>query len=229
MKQQEIIDSIKKTIDKARIEDRYSLFEFDCIKKVLQDENNLKNKSNNIYEIVREWDEISNIQYNTGVLLNEFIEDPKVVLAMHRTKFDYEEINNYKHNNDLENIMCNGLYNNGHANAVGGAVQVGIPDVSLTMTPINGLSGIINLISRYRGSNTTVIAVLDKEYVTDDLEIKPNMENKIYDYHNGFYYIKPKYIVGAIIKDIENYDTFYLRDEILENRYKLDNDKKVHL
>ena len=22
------------------------------------------------------------------------------------------------------------------------------------------------------------------EYVTDDLEIKPNMENKIYDYHN---------------------------------------------
>lgn len=222
---EDIKNSINKIVDKARIEDRYSLFEFDCVKKSMQNPNTI----NDIYKLIKDWDEISNIQYNTGVLLNELIEDPDVVVAIHRTKFKYKKYDSYKHNEDLENIMCNGLYNNGHTNAVGGAVQNGIPDVALTMTPIEGIAGIINLVGRYRGSNTTVIAVLPKDYVTDNLENKTNMENKIYDYHDGFYYIKPKYIVGAIIKDIDNYDTFYLRNEILENRYKLDNDKKVHL
>ena len=203
---EDIKNSINKIVDKARIEDRYSLFEFDCVKKSMQNSNII----NDIYKLIKDWDDISNIQYNTGVLLNELIEDPDVVVAIHRTKFEYKKYDSYKHNEDLENIMCNGLYNNGHANAVGGAVQDGIPDVALTMTPIDGIAGIINLVGRYR-------------------ENKTNMENKIYDYHNGFYYIKPKYIVGAIIKDIDNYDTFYLRNEILENRYKLDNDKKVHL
>ena len=226
MTREEIINKINKRKDLAKMQDRYSLFEFDCVKNSLSNNNALET----IYNLLEEWDDISNIQYNTGVLLNELIEDPHVILAIHRTKFKYQKFDSYKHNEDLENIMCNGLYNNGHANAVGGtAVQDGIPDVALTMTPVSGIAGIINLVSIYKGSNTTVIAAFPREYVTDDLENKVNMENKIYDYHNGFYYIKPKYLVGAIIKDIDNYDTFYLRDEILENRYKLDNDKKVHL
>lgn len=232
MTKEELRNKIYKKIDLARVEDRYSLFEFDCVKKKFFNDFTNTDAIESLYDLLEGWDSSSRIPYNTGVLLNELIEDKNIVPAIHRTKFKYTNIGDYKHNDDLENIMQNGLYNNGHANAVGGtAVQDGIPDVLLTMTPLRNISGIINLVGRLRGSNTTVIAAFPKELVTEDLENKRGMETSLYDYHDSFYYIKPEYIVGALIKDNDRskLDAFYLKNEILENRYKLDNDKNSHI
>ena len=99
--------------------------------------------------------------------------------------------------------MCNGLINNGHINATGGGVFLNeAPDVALTMTPFRGISGIINLAGSYKGNNTAVIAAFPKDLVTEDLENKENKENQIYMIIMvDFDYIKPEYIVGALIKD----------------------------
>lgn len=232
MTKEELRNKINKKIDLARVEDRYSLFEFDCVKEKFFSDFTNSDVMESLYDLLEEWDNNSRIPYNTGILLNELIEDKNIVPAIHRTKFQYTNIGEYKHNDDLENIMYNGLYNNGHANAQGGGVILkGTPDVLLTMTPLRGISGIINLVGTLHGSNTTVIAAFPKELVTEDLENKRGMETSIYDYHDSFYYIKPEYIVGALIKDNDKskLDAFYLKNEILENRYLIDNDKNSHI
>lgn len=223
MTKKQINDKVEKIIQNALVNDRFSLYMFDCIKNIIFDPNKPDDQIEFIYDTLKYWDENSHIPYETGRLLNELEQDDTIEPAIHRTYFRYETINNYKHNESLEDIMCNGLINNGHINAIGGGVFLNeVPDVALTMTPFRGISGIINLAGSYKGNNTTVIAAFPKDLVTEDLENKENKENQIYDHHGNFDYIKPKYILGALIKNKTGLDTFYLKNEVLENRYNLD-------
>ena len=224
MTKQEIISNIEKRIDNAKVNDRFSIFMFNCVKDKVFDENIKDDYLEMLYDILEPWDDQCKLPYNTGVLLNELEQDNTIIPTVHRTFFKYEDINGYKHNNDLDDIMCNGLINQGHTNATGGpAVEEGAPNLSLTMTDIKDIGGILNIIASYRGSNTTIVAAFPKTIV--DKNLTNLNDNEIYDIHNGYYYIKPKYILGALIKNDNNLDSFYLKNEILERRYNLDNDK----
>ena len=226
MTRQKINEKVEKIIQKALVNDRFSLYMFDCVKDIIFDPSRTEEQAETVFDMLEFWDENSHIPYETGRLLNELEQDDTIEPAIHRTYFRYEPINGYQHNEDLEDIMCNGLINYGHANAVGGAAFLNKePDVALTMTPFRGITGIINLAGSYKGNNTTIIAAFPKSIVDEDLYNKNNKENEIYDHHGKFNYIKPKYILGALIKNKNDLDTFYLKSEILENRYNLGNKK----
>ena len=220
MTRKEILNEIEVKINKAKVHDKYSIFMYDCIKKVFYDNRNDSTKLEILYDTLNSWEDYNNIPYDIGFLLNSLEQDKKNTVAIHRTRFEYKNINNFPYDSKLVDIMTNGLINYGHNNAIGGSAFLNtIPNLSLTMTSLEGISGIINLVASYRSNNTTIIMVFPNNLVDSELGIKNNKENEIYDYKNKKYYVKPKYIIGALIKNNNNLDKFYSKDEILNKIY----------
>ena len=218
MTKKQIYNDIEKRIDKAKVEDKYSLFMFDCVKKVLKKDPEL------VYDTIVGWDDICSISYEDGQLINELMNDKDNIIAFHRTRFNYREDNGLLHSDNLDNIMCNGLINFGDKNAIGGSVFSSIPpSINKTMTPLIGIAGIIQLVGSYKSNNTVVFASFPRELVDDELKLKNDKDiDKIY-YKDGIeYVIRPEYIQGAIIKNNNGFDKYYLKNEILESRYNME-------
>lgn len=222
----EMLDKIKKINDKAKVEDRFSLFMFDCVKRSFKNNNLSDDQLELTYNLVKEWDEVSKLPYNTGMFLNELEKDDTIDVGIHRTNFDYiNDGSKILRSNNLEDIMCNGLQNSGHLNAVGGsAVLDNIAPPSTTISRFKGLEGLINLTGSYKNNNTTVIFAFPKGLVDEDFDYMDESKiPSIYDLSEITPRVKNKYIVGALIKDKNGIDSLYLRDEILENRYNMEN------
>ena len=166
--------------------------------------------------IIDSWEGVSKIPYKLGISIDHFVEDPALTVMIHRTRLDIDgNINNVPIDDTLNSIMEKGLINYGDINAVGGsAFSKEIPSLTKTMTPLEGLSGYINLISSYKDNDTIVFAGFPSNLVDKEGEIIGKPED-VYNFDTGHPAVKQEYMMGAIIKDKQGNCRFYTRDEIL--------------
>ncbi len=197
---------------------KYSLFETTFAKEFFAKDLDYK-KREYFFDLIKGWDEKCNIPYNIGVSLDRISNDNTVMI--HRTKLDID--NDVENNKKLQSIMSNGLYNYGHGNAVGGSAFIEEPPLTLTMTPLKGIPGWINLLSSWHENDSVIIAAFPKELVNKDGEFTNNKSaSMIYEYNDKIPCIKSEYLVGAIIKNQNTLDDFYTRDEIKEFGNKIE-------
>ena len=196
-------------------EGRFSLFNARCVIEMLNKTKDYK-AFKYCYDLVEENDKKCKIPYNLGIFLEQTMQE--YTILVHRTNLGIEGEDIPK-NDALYDIMKNGLQNFGHTN-VGGITSTNT-SLMLTTTVLNGLSGYINLISRYKNNDTVVLMAIPKEYVDENGDVKDeSFYQKIYDIYKNQQTIKPEYILGAIIKREGKIDDFYIKDEIIDKQEK---------
>ena len=169
---------------------------------------------NSICEMIDSWEGSYIIPYKVGISIDSFVNNPNLVVCIHRTKLQMEE-KDAPINGRLKNIMEEGLINYGDVNAYGGSgFSNKIPDLIKTTTPLVGLSGYINFISSYHQNNVIVMMSFPKEFVSKHGEIIGDYSN-VYDLSEKNPRVKPEYMMGAIVKDENGVFNFYTKDEII--------------
>ena len=166
--------------------------------------------------ILNGWESSCNIPYTLGESLMQLTKDNTVMI--HRTNLGLEtKKEGLDYNENLVDIMGNGLINQGHINAGGGgAIINGTPSLTLTMTPLTGLAGFINLIETYKNNDTVIVIAFPKDLVDKDGKlVRGHDYSEIYDLDGNVPRVKPEFNFGAIIKKDNSLDEFYTRDEIL--------------
>lgn len=170
------------------------------------------------YEMILGWDKLCNLPYEVGISLDKLANDNTVMI--HRAHLDLDTNNEgLVCNETLYSIMDEGLKNYGHMNAVGGsAFSVDPPPLTLTMTPLKGITGYINLLSSYHSNDVIVVAAFPKELVNADGEIINNpSRDKVYDLSEFPPKVRREFIVGTILKKNNGLDEFYTREEIINS------------
>ena len=211
-----ILKKIELIREKAHINGKFSMFDTNYAKEVINEDisyNSLKT----IFDNLNSWEDDCNIPYEVGESLNTFAKDNTVMI--HRTNLGLNtNQKGLEYNESLVSIMRDGLKNYGHLNAGGGgAIINGAPPLTLTMTPLEGLSGFINLLGPYKSNDTIIITAFPKELVDKDGNlVKGHDYSEIYDFDENIPKVKNQYIVGAIIKKENSLDEFYTRDYILD-------------
>ena len=212
---------INKKIQLAHEQGRYSFFENTYSKQMLT----AATKENNyealqyIYNMIDTWDKECKLSEDAGNYLESLCFQNDRTIAIHRTNIGpLTDEYGVPINNNLLDIIQRGIVNLGHAN-VGG--NVGIPDPSLTVTPLANFTGFVNLFGLYKNNNVTIVTSFPKEYVLDDCSLSDlKNANNIYDIINGTPYIKPEYIEAVIFKNPDGLDLLYKRSDILEKLSK---------
>lgn len=213
------IELLKKKIEtyklKAHNNDKFSLFDASFAKELFSRKDTNYRSLESIYEMISSWEEKCNIPYDFGVALDQVASEE--VVMIHRTNLNFDKDSEGLQNNDvLYNIMNDGLVNTGHLHS-SGTITNGASDLTLTMTPLKGLSGYINLVSSYKSNDTTIIAAFPKDLVDEDGHIKDMSRCcEIYDVVNDQLAVKPKFLRGAILKKNNGLDEFYDQQEILQ-------------
>ena len=170
------------------------------------------------YEMILDWDKMCNLPYEVGISLDKLANEN--VVMIHRANLELDT--NRKGlicNEALHSIMNEGLKNYGHMNAMGGGAFSAIPpSLTLTMTPLTGIAGYINLLSSYHSNDAIVIAAFPKELVNIDGEIiDKSTYDKIYDLSEFPPKVRREFMVGTILKKDNCLDEFYTRDEIVNS------------
>lgn len=208
-------EKVKIRRNAAHKEGRFSLFDAKFATDAFSKSTNYEYLSMN-YEMISGWDEMCNLPYGVGVSLDRLANDS--IVMVHRTRLNLDmDSQGLNCNEALHNIMDEGLMNFGHMNAVGGgAYSSEPPSLTLTMTPLKGISGYINLLGSYHDNDTTIIAAFPKELVDSEGYVNKNVSwDKVYDLSGDTPRVKREFMVGAILKKNNGLDEFYTRDEIV--------------
>lgn len=225
------IELLKRKIESKKTqkkeEGRFSLYHAKFCEKMIESYKKYENIKW-LEEVIDGWDDYCKLSYEEGMSLDKLIEDPNYVVAIHRTNLDLDRDKKGLTTSDgLQSIMTKGLINFGHANATGGGAYLNtVPEISLTMSPVDGLGGYINLVSNYKNNDTVILAAFPKAkfdensvlisgLVDKNLNIVNGLTETIYDTTDRFPKIKPEYIIGAILKKNNGLDEFYTREEII--------------
>ena len=165
----------------------------------------------NFYDISLRLDSEVQINYQVGKIIDDIVSDKTSDVLIHRTNLYLDENDT---SNALKSIMENGLINYGHTNAMGGTAFLNMaPSLGLTTTPLNGLSGYINLLSSWHENDSIIIIKIPKGLLDSDFDYIN--ENDIYNQLDGKYYIKPEYMVGNIVRKNNKLNKLYTKEEIL--------------
>ena len=221
---------LKRKIDicrlKAHNNGRFSLFDakfaIDFFSKNLN-----YGKLKSYYDFILDWDEMCNLPYEVGIMLDKLTANNTVMI--HRTNLNLDVNSEGLTINDaLYNIMYDGLKNYGHLNAGGGvSFNSKPPSLTLTMTPLVGLTGYINLVSSYKSNDVIVVVTFPKDKVNSDGEIVDDSKiADVYDLSETYPRVKREFMVGVILKKNNKLDEFYTRDEIINAK---DNTKSVNI
>lgn len=211
---------IEERVEDAIKENRYCVFCFDKLKSIL-DTLRLKNDYETyqkIYEMILECDEYCRMSYETGNKVNSIMNDPNYIAAIDRMFIGHiEYVEEVPTNTILLSIMKDGLINNGHLSS---GAHVEEPSLALTASSLTGIGDMANLFLPYKENNATILLRFPKDMVDRDLQfITPFSSSEIYERKNGKIYIKPEYILGAIIKE-DDQDKFYSREQLLSVKQK---------
>ena len=207
-RRQQMIEYVAKKCKEATKEGRFSLFMVNDLQAAL---NNPTVKTENIefvLDICEKWDPYCNIPLEFGLFLERESRNPNYVMGVHRTNASMD---------DLQNIMTEGLVNYGHLFS-SGAILLHAPDLDLTYTPLNGLTGFLNIVGSYKGNDKVVISAFPTDVVDRFLFMKDKSKaNRIYTKEGEYgYRVKPEYMIAAIIKNKNGLDEVKLRSEFLE-------------
>ena len=163
-----------------------------------------------VCDILEECDKRCNLPYDIGILLDKLATDYAVMV--HKTQlFLNPGEPGLDNNENLLNIMRDGLKNYGHSNQ--GIQSETLPDLNLTMAPLKGIEGFINLLEPYKSNDAIVIGAFPKNLIDEDGNGIDYTE--IYDLSSYPPKIKPEYIAGVILKKENGLDEFYTRDEVI--------------
>lgn len=201
----------------AHINGKFSLFDAKFSKDAFSG-NNSYDYLNWHYDLLLDWDEKCNLPYEIGVSLDKLAEDNTVMI--HRTRLDLDsDSSGLDCNDSLYSIMNDGLKNYGHANAVGGGAYSDLPpSLTLTMTPLTGTAGYINLLASYHSNDAVIISAFPKDLVDSTGEIINNPTyDQVYDLSEYPPRVRKGFMVGAILKKNNGLDEFYTRDEIIDS------------
>ena len=202
---------IYEIINKDLANDKFSLFEFDVVKAFFREAQDLNNYDAYLYmfNAIRGWNDSSNINRETGEYLNNLMKEKQGVLGIRRTNTGgFEYINGIPTNGELQDIMNNGVINNGHLSS---GVVSDNPDLNLALSPFYSIDGIIFLVSSYKDNNSIILFQFPEEVVDKDLLFKIDPSDF---YTSGDNCISPEYILGVLVKE-ENRITFYDKDQIM--------------
>ena len=220
------INRLKKKIElikkQALINDKYSFFYFKTIADRLS-----KCKTyvelKEVYDMVNEMDNKMNISYNDGLALNTLASDQELVMCVNNDNLKLKDsLYDSIHYERLEKIMEKGLTVNKQDDD-----NESVPLLSLTTSSLNTPEGMNFLTSPHKENDCVLLFAFPSRLVSPEGEIKeiefenklddPNNLNRIYNYKNGKFIIKPEFIFGVYMIDRENsnkYD-FYKRADIL--------------
>ena len=203
-------------LNKAFDEGRYSFFEFDRIKEILEkcEKINKYDKYEFFFNLAKGWDEQCNLSRAAGEQINTFMRDESNVTAIHRTDVGRITTKEGLPNNRVINaIMKDGLENHGHE--LQGAFM-DLPPLSLTTTPLITFGDLINLVGSYKNNNVTIILQYPRELVTNDLHFtSEELGRKFYNMDGDVHVIDPDYVMGVIVKSKDDLDEFYSREQLL--------------
>ena len=209
---------IEKTKAKAASKELFSLF----FTKYINDQFSSMTDSGQMqryFDIVKKIDKNCNILLNEGMKLDELSKDNRVFI--HRTHLDInQKVGGIPQNEDLYNILTDGLKNYGHMNASGGSAFSNCPPaLTLTMSSLNTLAGYKDLLTPYKGggmeeNNVIVVAAFPSFLVTDDGRPVTGNYNDIYDLNGEVPTIKPEFMKGALVKKDNGYWIYYPKEEI---------------
>ena len=198
-------------INKDLANDKFSLFEFDVVKAFFREAQDLNNYDAYLYmfNAIKGWNDSSNINRDAGEYLNNLMKEKQGVLGIRRTNIGgFEYINGIPTNGELQNIMNNGVINNGHLSS---GVVSDNPEINLALSPFYSIDGIIFLVSSYKNNNCIILFQFPEEVVDKDLLFKIDPSDF---YTSGDNCISPEYILGVLVKE-ENRITFYDKDQII--------------
>ena len=207
---------------KVRIQDahnagRYCFFENDFAYEFLEkcEQENDYERYMTFFDLIEGWDKKCSLSLESGEYVsNLWLADTNKIPAIHRMYlhgYTYED--GVPYSEELKDVMEEGLSNYGFGNQGG---VVGVPDLSLSATPIDSFTGMINLIASYKTNNTTVLMQFPRDLVDSSLGFtSEEASDVIYDKSTGYYIIKPEYILGAIVKNDNGFDQFYSKEQLL--------------
>lgn len=199
----------------AVLKNRYCAFNFTTLKSALDRSRELNDyeKYEFFYDLISKYDDLCKLSSEDGEMINNLMKDPNHIAAIHRTYLGpIEYVGNIPTTNDLYSIMSEGLINNGHLSS-GGYSET--PSLALTTSPLTGMGDLANLFFSYKHNNLTVLLRFPKELVDRELQfVSEESQETIYDRKNKFCYIRPEYVLGAIVKG-KDQDKFYTREELL--------------
>lgn len=202
-------------IEKAKQEGRFSLFMANFVQKKFKECNTYKGFKY-FFDLIDTWDKECKIPYQIGMQIDNLANEN--IIMINRTKLSSESPFN---DENLFNIMNEGLINYGHENDAGVAIaDQGIPSMTLASTPLIGLEGYINLLSKFRGSNSVILMKFSKEDLNEDGRVvDESVYNKIYYKKDGEkdYRIRPEYMLGVYLIDDSGIFEYYSKDQVLNN------------
>ena len=161
------------------------------------------------------WDETgAKMPREIGESLELFVKDKNTWFGVHRS----DSINGREFENDaiLQKIMAEGLKNAGDASS--GSIRRN-PSVSKTVSHCEDMfHTAMNLKGSYKGSTGAILVAIPSEYLDEDGDVLPGMEEKVYNTDkNGVSVIKPEYLMGFMQSLGEGTTMkFKTRDEILK-------------
>lgn len=211
------IHFLKKKIDlikeNAHNKGKFSLFDAKFAEDIFNKNTNY-DYLNSMYDILKSWEDSCNLPYNIGISLDRMTSDN--VVMFHRTNLGLDrEKSGLEYDENLLSIMRDGLKNFGHLGSGGASNDNRIP-LDLTMTPLNGITGYINLVGSYKSNDVIILAVFPKKFVKDDGEVvNESNYSDIYDLDDITPKVKKEYMLGVILKKDNGLDEFYTRDEVI--------------
>ena len=200
----------------AHDQGKFSLFDTQYATDTFNKDSNYKGLAS-IYEIIEKLEDNCNLSYGTGISLDKLASDN--IVMCHRTNLGLNRKEpGLEYNEALLSIMSDGLKNYGHMNAAGGsAFSAAIPSLTVTMTPLKGLTGYVNLLSPYKDNDAIILCAFPKEILEEDGDVlNESNYSDIYNLDGAVPSVKKEYMLGVILKKNNGLDEFYTRDEVIE-------------
>lgn len=164
------------------------------------------------YDLYKGWDETGgDIPIELGNYLESLIEDPNILLGIHRSGAI-----TYPHNTGvLESVFENGLTNNGD---ISSGVYTERPEPDKTVSFVDAiLNLVIMLKSSYKSSTGAVLVGIPAEYMDENKCMKKEHFDDIYDTSSGMPNIRKEFMLGYLTS-VDGEYKFVTKEEILQNK-----------
>ena len=162
-----VLAKIEVIKDTAEREGRFSLFHTRYARNLFAKKMSYET-CERMFEIVENNDELCKIPYNVGIAIDNYIQNNRVFIHRVNLYLDKNK-EGIPDSKDLYSMMVDGLENHGHANAVGGsAFSDDVPSLNLTMSPLEGFTGYVNLVNSHKGNDAIILASFPDDYFNKD-------------------------------------------------------------
>ena len=211
MKEMILLHKVKKLQKDAIQKDVFSLFNSKEGKRIFDKKTNYE-ALEFFYDLYKGWDETGgDIPIELGDYLSQLIEDPNLLVGIHRSGAI-----SYPENTEILDSICEkGLTNNGD---ISSGVYSERPEPDKTVSFVDAiLNLVIMLKSSYKSSNGAILVAIPSEYMDENKCMKKEHFDDIYDTSNGSANIRSDYILGYLTS-VDGEYRLISKEEVLQNK-----------